>query len=418
MSLAIQPRRYLWMLLGITFSALLAISAFNLLVDPFRVFGTPIRSGLNDRAPDTSGFDRMAKPYELVRVAPRTVLFGSSTARAGFLSLVNWDTVLPRPVYNYALLGASAHEVRLSLTQALRECPIEAVVVVADFFAFNAHYLDNERFDPARLTVAKRSNWSGFLGSDFAAFVIGREALGLSWETVVASWRAGASADAAVPSSQGYPWHVHFRNCERSYMAKWFPPPWHLYEFASAKTGDDRLADFDASLHLCGERGVRLIVVCPPIHARFQEALAAAGAWPHYEAWKRELTSRTCAQQAQPTGPGTAELWDFSLFNDMTCEALPPDGAGPMRYFSDSAHFTQELGRLVLDEILEPAKSRSNRIGARLDQVEIESHLSDIRTALEAFRTANPAVIADVRAALGIGTSPVATPMASTSPRR
>ena len=403
------------MLLGITGGALAAIAAFNFLANPFHVFDTSLRAGLNDRPPDTSGFDRMAKPYELLRVAPRTVLFGSSTARAGFLSFGDWDTSLPKPAYNYALLGANAHEIRLSLAQALRECPVETVIMVADFFAFNIHYLDNERFDPARLPAATRRGWPGFLGSDLAAFALGREALGLSWQTLVASQRGRRSESAGRQWWQDYPWHVHFRNCERSYLAKWFPPPTHLYEFASAQTGGDRLSEFDAMLHLCAACGVRLIVLCPPIHARFQEAIATAGAWPHYEALKRELASRTHAKLA---GPGSFELWDFSLFNEFTCESLPADGMGRMRYFSDSAHFTPELGRLVLDEILAATPARSTRLGVRLDQVEIEAHLAGVRTALEVFRAANPGVVADVRAALEIGQSPAIAPMASASPRR
>ena len=414
--LATHPRRYLWMLFGVTGGALVAIAALNVLADPFRVFATPIHAGLNDRAPDTSGFDRMAKPYELLRVLPRMVLFGSSTARVGFNSLADWDTPLPKPAYNYALLGASAHEVRLSLAQALRECPVETVVMVADFFAFNAHYLDNERFAPARLQAATRRGLPGFLGSDLAAFAIGREALGLSWQTFLTSRRAKGSAGIVGPWWPDYPWHVHFRNCERSYLAKWFPPPSHAYEFASPETGRDRLADFDASLRLCAGRGIRLIVLCPPIHARFQEAISAAGAWPQYEVWKRELAIRTRAQQAQPSG--SVELWDFSLFNDLTCEPLPADGMGPMRYFSDSAHFTPEFGHLVLDEIGDPSPSRPTRLGVRLDQVEIEAHLGGVRSALEVFRAANPGVVADVHAALGIADARVTAPRASATSRR
>ena len=403
------------MLLGITGGALLAIGVFNILADPFRVFGTPRRTGINDRVPDTSGFDRMAKPYELLRIAPRTVLFGSSTAHAGFLDFGDWKTSLPKPAFNYALLGASAHEIRLSLAQALRKCPVETVIIVADFFAFNAHYLDNERFDAARLEAATHRGWPGFVGTDLAAFAVGREALGLSWETITTSRRAVEKAGSEPQWWQDYPWHVHFRNCERSYLAKWFPPPASKYEFASAQTGNDRLADFDASLHLCAERAVRLIVLCPPIHARFQEALSATGAWPHYERWKRQLASHTLSQRAKRSGQGTVELWDFSIFNDLTCEPLPQDGMGRMHYFSDSAHFTPKFGQLILDEILGSAPTR---LGVRLDRVEIETHLAGIRAALEAFRMENPGVVTDVRAGLEIGRPSVAAPMASAMPGR
>ena len=408
-----QARRYLWTFLGITAGALLAVAALNLAADPFCVFGAPRRAGLNDRIPNTSGFDRMAKPYEILRIQPRTVLMGSSTAHSGFLPLAEWETALPRPAYNYALLGASFHEVFLSLTHALRECPVETVVMVADFFAFNVHYPDNERFDVARLTAATHRSWPGFLGSDLAAFAIGQDALGFSWKTISASRSAPRSPSASPPQLQDYPWHEHFRNCERSYLQKWFPPPARAYEFVSAQAGSDRLADFDATLRVCAERGVRLIVICPPTHVRFQEALASAGAWQHSEDWKRELAARTRAQQPRSVGHGSVELWDFGLFNDTTAEPLPADGAGSMRYFFDSAHFTPEFGHLVLDEILGAAPAGTPRRGVRLDQVEIEPHLANQRVALHNFRAANPGVVADVRAGLGLGEDANIPPVAS-----
>ena len=408
-----QARRYLWTLLGVTAGAILAIAALNFTADPFCVFGTPRRAGLNDRIPNTSGFDRMAKPYEILRVQPRTALLGSSTAHSGFRPLAEWETALPRPAYNYALLGASFHEVRLSLTHALRECPVETVIMVADFFAFNVHYPDNERFSTGRLLAATHRSWPGFLGSDLAAFAIGKDALGFSWKTISASRNAPRSASASSAQLQDYPWREHFRNCERSYLQKWFPPPSRAYEFTSLQSGFDRLADYDAALRLCAERGVRLIVICPPTHVRFQEALASAGAWQYCENWKRELAARTRVQQGRSVPHGSVELWDFGLFNDTTAEPVPAAGAGSMRYFFDSAHFTPEFGRLVLDEILGAAPPDAPHRGVRLDQVGIESHLANQRAALRDFRAANPGVVADVRAGLGLGEDANIPPVAS-----
>ena len=395
---AAKASRYLWIVTGLIAAILLTIGALNVFADPFRVFGTARRTGWNDRVPDTSGFDRMAKPYELLHVQPRTVLFGSSTARAGFSGLADWKTKLPRPACNAALLGASAHEIRLSIEHALREAPVETVVMVADFFAFNAHYHDNERFEPTRLTTATRHGWPGMMGADFAAFTIGRDALGLSWQTLAAS-RREQHTEAAAVVADGYPWREHFRNCERSYLGKWLPPPERAYEFTSG--GLDRLADFDASLQLCANRGVRTIVLCPPIHARFHEALAAAGVWPQYEVWKRELARRTRARQAQSANLDALALWDFSLFNGVTSEPLPGDGAGPMRYFSDSAHFTPELGARVLEEMLGTLPAGSQHLGVRLDRVDLEAHLASVWAGLETFRATQPGVVADVRDALG-----------------
>ena len=394
---SILARRYLWILLGVIGGALLGIGAINVVADPFRVFGIPRRKGVNDHIPNTSGFDRIAKPYEVLRVDPRTVLVGSSTAHSGFLPIAEWQTALPQPAYNYALLGASVHEVRLSLEQALRECPVEAALMVADFFAFNANYRDNERFDSGRLGAATRHAWPGFLASDLFAFCLGRDALGLSWTTFHASWRQNAGSAAPPGTEHDYPWLAHFRNCERSYLDKWFPSPTRTYDFSS-QAGCDRLSDFDMALRVCADRGVHLIVICPPIHARFQEALAVAGAWPIYEEWKRQIALRTRLRQSQINGSGAVELWDFSLFNEITCEPLPAEGTRPMRYFFDSAHFTPEFGRVILDEVLKGTP----QFGVRLDQVEIESHLAALRADLQQFRIANPAVVADVRATLRI----------------
>jgi hypothetical protein len=111
-------------------------------------------------------------------------------------------------------------------------------------------------------------------------------------------------------------------------------------------------------------------------------------------------------RQAQIAGSGVLELWDFSLFNEKTCEPLPSEGTRPMQYFFDSAHFTPEFGRVILDEILEGTP----QFGVRLDQVEIESHLAELRAELQQFRITNPAVVADVRATLGVAkgsTSPL-----------
>jgi hypothetical protein len=105
--------------------------------------------------------------------------------------------------------------------------------------------------------------------------------------------------------------------------------------------------------------------------------------------------------QAQITGSGGVELWDFSLFNEITCESLPAEGTRPMRYFFDSAHFTPEFGRVILDEVLEGKP----RLGVRLDQTDVEDHLAELRADLQRFRVANPGIVADVRAAVGIAKS-------------
>lgn len=391
--------RYLWIVVSVTALTLISIGGLNIFVDPFGVFGTVRCVGWVNDVPDFSGFDRMTKPYELLQVQPRTVLFGSSTARAGFCGLAEGEVNLPQPAYNGALLGANAHEIRLSIEQAVREAPVKVVVIVADFFAFNVNYPDNERFEPKRLAAATRHKWPGMLPADFAAFTIGCDAFRSSWQTLSGN-RSAERNEAISNAGAGVPWHEHFRTCERSYLTKWFPPPMRKYEFSSENSTREPFADFDASLQLCVEHSIRVIVLCPPIHARFHEALAVAGVWPQYEFWKRELARKVRITQKRSGNPNALALWDFSLFNEMTREPVPDHGEGPMHYFSDSAHFTPKLGALVLGEILGTLPVDSQRLGVRLDQVEMEAHLASVRAGLEFFRANEPRVIVDVRSAL------------------
>ncbi|MES2695351.1 MAG: hypothetical protein V4773_17880 [Verrucomicrobiota bacterium] len=388
---------------------LAAVFAFNVAIDPFRVFGSASRTGFNDRRPPTEGFDRMAKPYEILRVQPRTVIFGSSTAHSGFPHIGWWENSLPKPAYNYALLGANAREVSLSVQQAMREAPVEVAIVVADFFAYNSHYAAGAQFSPARLLAATRRTAVGFVPEDLGAFTLGVDTLRLSWQTLLASRKAAASpnthASSAAPRAQPL---FRFQEIERSYLPKWLPRPYHRYAFSDPAHGD-RMVDYDDALTAASEKGARVIVIIPPIHARFQEAIAKAGVWSHYEAFKRTLVARTQAHLAKTkaASPPRVELWDFSLFNSRSQEAVQADSAVEMKWWIDSAHFTPDYGKDILDEILGAPTVSS--LGARLvpGAADIEPHLAAIRSGLSNFRTAQPDVVANVHATLS--SVPIAT---------
>ncbi|HEY5768310.1 MAG TPA: hypothetical protein VIT91_10100 [Chthoniobacterales bacterium] len=390
---------------------LIAIASLNIVADPFRVFGTPRWMGVNDRTPDTIGFDRVAKPYQLLHQDARSLVFGSSTAHNGFLALESWDMGLPKPAYNYALLGASAHEIRLSLEQALRESPVEVVVLVADFFAYNAYYADNERFLAKRLDAASRRRWPGYMLEDLGTFMLGIDGIKYSWRTLFDSHAANLaspSASNAPKIASNVPIRVHFQNCERSYPSRWFPPPARRYDFVDASRHRDTLEDFKAMLRACSEQGVQLYIIIPPIHARFNEALVASGAWPNYEGWKRAIVSCADAQLgriAAEKHPPRLELWDFSLFNQRTCESVPVSGA-PLRWWHDSAHFTPEFGQSILAEVMQSTPRKRSQLGVRLvpTSVELDTHLAEVRSGLEKFRAIAPDEVLDVHDALGIAT--------------
>ena len=60
-------------------------------------------------------------------------------------------------------------------------------------------------------------------------------------------------------------------------------------------------------------------------------------------------------QEAARSGESPYPLWDFSGYNSLTTEDVPPDGDSEtqMKWYWESSHYKKELGDLVLDRIFD-----------------------------------------------------------------
>ena len=152
------------------------------------------------------------------------------------------------------------------------------------------------------------------------------------------------------------------------------------------------MKDVRAILDLCKSRGSRAILLINPVHADVLEILDHLGYWPAFEDWKRALVALT-AEYSGESGRRQVSLWDFSGYDSYSTETVPPDGH-PMRWYTDSLHFTRALGNLIIKRIYD---SGDPNFGVLLTHENLESRLAIIREQQRLYRERQPLDVRRVR---------------------
>ena len=121
------------------------------------------------------------------------------------------------------------------------------------------------------------------------------------------------------------------------------------------------MSDLKDIIDICKENGINLYMYISPAHASLDgEGIYSAGLYSSFEDWKRKLSGVASSYNVP--------LVDFSGYNSITTEKV----ATPMRYYWDSSHFTEEVGNVILDTIINGKES----FGVYLTPDNIEKHLT------------------------------------------
>jgi hypothetical protein len=123
---------YLKRLLGGTALLVAAVALFNLLADPFDVYGLVTVRSLNEAKPFARFHDRLQKAWAVLRVRPDTVVLGTSRAQIGVpASLLGAAGVAARPL-NLGLPGGTAYEACRYLQHAKAAGEVRSAAVGLD----------------------------------------------------------------------------------------------------------------------------------------------------------------------------------------------------------------------------------------------------------------------------------------------
>jgi hypothetical protein len=385
-----------------------AVASINAAVDPYLLFNMPRLAGFNDKKPSVETEERLIKAYEVVRAAPNGLILGTSRVAIGLDTAHAAWPAKARPVYNLGIAGADPFTSYRYLQHVLAHRDVTVVILGLDFeyflvgkkrdrsapLAFESYLsVDRDgRWDPSRRWYHLR---------DLAESTLSLEALADSLATIKASRRsetldvspsgnlseAGFRRETAELGAAPLFAQRNLYNI-RTYRGRTFP------QDGAGQADAPVLADLRAIIALCRARGIQLELFAQPMHADLLETLDLLGAWPAYEAWKRELVE---VSRGGSSGKGAAvRVWDFGGYDQYSTETLPEnsDRGARLRWFWEPSHYTKALGSLILTRIF---GGRDTSYGLVLTAETIESRLADVRSRRAAYRESRPGAVRRVR---------------------
>lgn len=390
-----------WLLICLLLAASMAI--FNLAIDPYLVFGVPRVAGFNARKPAVLWQEQMMKAYDVARARPKTVLIGSSRVGLGLDARHFAWPAQERPVYNLAIGGGDLYVAYRNLQNVMAQGRLESVVVGLDFEHFllpatAEHYPQRQAFelrfeiqaDGSTNTRQRRQYLRDVIQATFSI-----DALEQSLATLRANL-AGRSFDLNAGNVESV------ERIANAYSRVMWSDLGHVRQMHSRTTrqlNPQAMMDLRKILELCESHSTRATLLINPVHADYLEIWDTAGYWPVLEDWKRQLVALTTEHRER------AVLWDFTGYSSYSTESVPVDGRD-LRYFWEPAHYTPELGDLIVRRIL---GSSDASFGAILTPESLESDLATIRTQQQLYRRQRQVDVQRVRdlQSTMIGTPPL-----------
>lgn len=414
---------------------LAAITAVNVVVDPFGMYRLIDVEGVNAYRPAVQHRVRLVKAYEVRHLQPRGIVLGTSRSHLGLRPAhEGWDPAA-RPVYNLAFDGATTKEMYHYLLHAHAVQRLRQVVLGLDTYHatlapattrpdFDAHLLDS----PAVVALPS------FIRADLKVLT-SLDTLRASVATVRA--QVDREPEWFAPDGQRLG-DVFFRRPGEHFEE--LGPRAYFEEIDRLEVGFKREGQIAANaselahtarrpeasgetsldyirriVAFCRAEGIDLRIFIAPEHAHQLEITAAIGEWATLEHAKRALVQLLAEDTAQHPDAPLIPLWDFSGYSSVTTEALPGLGSrAEMAFYWDSSHFKDVVGDFVLDRVFglsHPGRPVPPDFGIRLTPATIEPALARVRADQFAYRRRHPEDVAWIRYLVD-GSTP-----ASTDPR-
>jgi hypothetical protein len=368
-------------LLGVVLLVAL-VGAFNALVDPYYVIGTPRLAGLNAAKPEASTHTQLAKDYLIGRLRPAGLLLGTSKVDLGIDPESRFWPDDARPAFNYGVPGSDIHGTLANLRRAIALGPVRRALVVLEFGDFMGPPSQGKAAAPAVMTPLQRLH-------DIVLATLSLDAFRASIATVIAQQRpdpVDLSLEGAT-NDQGFRRLVRAEGYETFFLQKNAENATRFARLAAllrARPGAG-IANLDEVVEiiaLCSRHGIALDFALPPAHADLLVQIHRAGLWSRYQSAKAALTQLIAAE-----GGDAVRLWDFSGFDAVSTEPVPtPAERGvDMVWFWEPSHFQRAVGERMLAAIYGGVAG----YGVRLTPGMIGAHLAEETAARDAWMEGN-----------------------------
>jgi len=407
----IRHKTYTVLLLGLLAFSLLAVAAFNWLINPYGIFSAPVIKGVND----SKNYHnlRLTKTYLVEQQEYAGIILGASRGERGLTALHGgWGDLR---AYNMSMPGGSIYEAFRNLQHAHAAHPLKVVVLCLDFIAFGAYREVVDTFRERRFLVdiEGHPNSDRMVIRDRINVLLSRDALDDSIQNYKAS-KAGSPSShddfgqasavqkrSAVINQGGH--RLSFHDVEKDYMKKkgaYLTSPAYTYEFLNKEQDFSTIEIFSRILRFAHEQGIELKLFISPAHARLLVAIHTIGIWGKYEQWKKQLVAVNERIAAMFNKPAFT-LWDFGIVNRYTTEPVPQvgDTETEMKWFWEGSHFKKELGDCVLDVLFANASGSrwvEEGIAVAINSDNLATHLKAQYNALAQYAVDYPEDVREV----------------------
>ncbi|MFZ5426547.1 MAG: hypothetical protein ACOZEN_06210 [Thermodesulfobacteriota bacterium] len=364
---------YLSVFVPLTAVVFALLGGFNLLVDPYGIFGTPVVKGFND---GKNGRGHISEPYWMIRDRFTDLVVGSSRVQgvscedmAGFLEDGAACKVAPVPHANASWLIKEVYH-------SLAVSPVKRVYFGLDFFGFNMSHTPFQASDDERLLgVPGKSDLT--IINDLFRQLFSPAATMLSIDTMAQSARnagkgeGGGLAPESRAEGAGNPAaHLESLAARESLFLRFYPGILKYYSGYGYKLPGKNVTVLDelrALLGYCRDKRVEVRFFINPFHSIMLDIFQEHGLMDRYIAWKDDLARIVDDANAGLPRP-LFHLWDFSGYNEITTEPVLEQGTIRTRlaYYSDPFHYTRTTGRKVL-EIMHKGPPPGGDFGIRLN---------------------------------------------------
>ena len=373
------------------FFALLALGVGGLLsftysADPFGLY-------VDDSEASMSRIDqfyhmRSSKPLQLLRKRPEQVILGSSrTARVAPSDLSLTD------IYNAAIPGATATEVRDLLLFTHRNQRLERAYIGWDFEAFLGLTPDRRAGFKSDLLQAGNplSRW-------IYAFIAHKRTL-FSFVAI----KEAIAANNAVPSPIR-PSYLSDGSWRRNQLQNIGPLGFALISkdkiehFRHSAPHSLSTREVTDTLAYCYETKIDCRVFLTPVHLFHFELFEATGLLPLWENWHREAVAIN-EKLAASYNTAPLPIWGFNAVEQAVSERVskPTDLDAP--WFTDNLHFRPRFGALMLKTLHED----SAQAGAlKLTTQNVEEYIEAVGEMRKRFLASNARQVRRMRKNYGI----------------
>ncbi|MFF2890598.1 hypothetical protein [Paenibacillus sp. NPDC057967] len=324
---------------------LIAIASFNVLVDPYGIYHTPLKSYNNQKLGNKDPY--LFKSNHFKRAQPDALVLG--TSRAMRLNPPRIESLTGKTAYNLGLSSGSPYILLRYLEYAIKtDSQLESVYLGLDFETFNQSFKTHASFDEKRL-------FSPLYVPDYFNTLLTEKAIKDSFYVM----RDNLNQTDIYTKSR-------FKD-DGSVDESYIIPYESNITYLDAITIDytlslDSLEYVNQMKNICDQNGIQLILYISPVHAIFLETYWQLDHWPAYEEWKRRLVE-------------IAPVWDFSGYHDISMSSLYQK-----EYYDDLSHFSKHTGDLMLYRMLNLKTDYvPDGFGVLITPSNVDNHLESIR---------------------------------------